>query len=183
MTISSVVLNPRHLILLAALCWVAPSTAIAQEPVRPSEVSAEETVRALYDLVTFPEGTTPDWDAGRSLFLPEAVIVLRTSREGSTTFGLEGWIQDFVDFIEDRDVESTGFTERIVRTHAVEFGDVAHVWVLYEAEIPGWGRPPQRAVDGFHLVRKEGRWLISSIVNEVPGPDRPLPPVLQGEGS
>ena len=182
MTTSSPFLNVPRLILFAAICWIVPMPSMAQEPIRPSETSAEGTVQALYDLVTFPECMTPDWDAGRALFIPEAVIVLRSSREEFSTFTVEGWIQDFVDFIEARDVASTGFTERIVRTHAVEFGDVAHVWVLYEAEIPGWGRPPQQAVDGFQLVRKEGRWLIASIMNEVPGPNRPLPPVLRGEG-
>ena len=35
-------------------------------------------------------------------------------------------------------------------------GDIAHVWVLYEAEIPGWGRPAQPGVDSFQLVRRDG---------------------------
>jgi hypothetical protein len=144
--------------------------------------SAEAVVRELYGLVTFPAGTTPDWDQARALFLPEGVVVLRTTRTETTVFSVEGWVQDFVSFIERADVAATGFVERIVRTHSVEFGDIADVWVLYEAEIPGAGRPPQQGVDSFHLVRREGTWLIASILNEIPAPGRPVPEVLREGG-
>jgi hypothetical protein len=147
-----------------------------------SRPEAEEVVWELYDLLTFEAGTTPDWDAARSLFLPEGVVVLRTSRTGNTVFSVEGWVQDFVTFIERANVESTGFSERIIRTHTVVFGDIAHVWVLYEAHIPGSPRPPQQGVDSFQLVRRDGAWLIASILNEIPTPDRPIPEVLRGEG-
>jgi len=144
--------------------------------------SAEAVVRELYDLVTFPSGVTPDWDRARDLFLPEAVVVLRTSRSETTVFSVEGWVQDFVTFIERSNVAATGFTERIVRTYAVEFGDIAQVWVLYEAEVPATGRPPQSGVDSFHLVRRDGDWVIASILNEIPTPDRPVPAVLREGG-
>jgi hypothetical protein len=76
----------------------------------------------------------------------------------------------------------TGFTERIIRTHTTVFRDIAHVWVLYEGEMPGWNRPAQQGVDSFQLVRQERGWKIASITNELPTPDRPNPEVLRGEG-
>jgi hypothetical protein len=173
-------------LLLAAYLWfpsVAGDRLAAQDgPPASGPGSAEAVVRELYDLVTFPAGTTPDWDRGRALFLPEGVVVLRTARTATTVFSVEGWVQDFVDFIERANVTATGFAERILRTHAVEFGDIAHVWVLYEAEIPGSGRPPQQGVDSFQLVRRDGKWLIASILNEIPTPDRPVPQVLREGG-
>jgi hypothetical protein len=141
--------------------------------------SAEDVVRQLYDLVTFEKGATPDWDAVRSLFLEEAVVVLRTSRADTTIFSLEGFVQDFVSFIERANVDETGFTERIVRLEAMEFGDLAHVLVLYEAHINGSPRPPQSGVDSFQMARREGQWKIVSVVNEIPTPDRPVPAVLR----
>jgi hypothetical protein len=146
------------------------------------ESGAEAVVRELYDMVTFPAGTTPDWDEFRTLFLPGSVVVLRTSREGTSVFTLEEFIQDWLRFIEGSNVEASGFTERILRTHTTEFGDIAHVWVLYEAEIPGRGRPAQAGVDSFQLVRRDGAWKIASILNEIPIPGRPIPEVLRGEG-
>ncbi len=93
----------------------------------------------------------------------------------------EGVVHELYD-IDGSTVKETGFEERIIRTHSTQFGDIAHVWVLYEAEIPGWGRPPQPGVDSFQLVRKKGGWKIASITNEVPTPERPIPEVLRGEG-
>lgn len=59
------------------------------------------------------------------------------------------------------------------------FGDIAHVWVLYEAVIPGSGRPPQQGVDSFELIRRDGRWWIATITNEIPTPERPIPSELR----
>jgi hypothetical protein len=165
-------------LLLAAPLPVGAQGTGSQE----EDSSAEGVVRELYDIVTFPAETTPDWDQLRSLFLPEAVVVLRTSREETSVFSLEGFVQDWLRFIEGSNVRETGFTERIIRTHSTVFGDIAHIWVLYEAEIPGWGRPPQAGVDSFQLVRREGSWRIASITNEIPTPERPIPEVLRGEG-
>ena len=48
----------------------------------PSDAGAadgpEDVVAEIYELVSFGAGDTPDWDEVRSLFIPEAVIVLRT---------------------------------------------------------------------------------------------------------
>ncbi len=78
-------------------------------------------------------------------------------------------------FIERADARKTGFTERIVRMRPMIFRDIAHVLVLYEASIPGSGRPPQRGVDSFELIRRDGRWWIVSITNDLPTPDQPVP--------
>jgi hypothetical protein len=144
--------------------------------------AAEAVVRELYGMVTFPAGTVPDWDEFRALFLPEALVVLRTGPQATSVFSLEGFIQDWLRFIEGFNVEETGFTERIVRTHTTEFGEIAHVWVLYEAEIPGRERPPQQGVDSFQLVFRDGNWKIASVLNEIPIPGRPIPEVLRGGG-
>jgi hypothetical protein len=141
--------------------------------------SAEDLVRSLYAAVTFEAGETPDWDHVRSMFIEEAVVVLRTSREATTTFTVDGFIEDFVTFAERADVEQAGFAERVVRMKSMVFGDMAQVLVLYEASIPGSPRPPQQGVDGFSLTRRDGRWRIVSVTNELPAPGRPVPAVLR----
>jgi hypothetical protein len=141
--------------------------------------TAESVVTELYRLVSFEPGAPPDWQKVRSLFIDEAVVVLRTARDKTTVFSVQGFVEDFQRFIEHADAEQKGFTERIVRMKPLVFGDIAHVLVLYEASLSGSDRPPTRGIDSFQLVRKDGRWWIVSIVNEICTPDRPLPRELR----
>jgi hypothetical protein len=152
-----------------------PKSAIAQARLDTPEGLIEE----IYELVTFPADATPDWDAVRNLFIPEALIVLRTSRDGSTVFSVDGFVQDFVTFIEQAEVEKTGFTERILDMQTFEWGDIAHVLVLFDSDVSNDGRDPRAGVDSFQLIKRAGRWWIASITNERPSPDRPLPVVFQ----
>jgi len=147
----------------------------ASAAVLPPE-GPEALIRALYKLVTFPGGTTPDWNAAREMFLDEAVVVLRTSRDSSTVFNVEGWIDDFVRFIDTSPAKEKGFSETIVRMHTVAMGDIANVWVLYEAKLTD--RAGQQGVDNFSLVRRGGKWLIASVVNELPLAGFEVPDVL-----
>jgi hypothetical protein len=141
--------------------------------------SAEGTVRALYRLVSFGPGETTDWARIRALFLPEAVVVLRTSRTVTNVFSLDGFIHDFVTFDSIPVVARSGFTETVVRLRQMVLGNIAHVLVLYEPQVTGSRRAPQQGVDSFHLVRRGERWWIASILNEVLEPERPLPAELR----
>jgi hypothetical protein len=168
----------RSIPLFAVLAALLAVPLYTQEPTDPLQ-SAEGVVRELYDLVTFPAGTTPDWDRARTLFLPEAVVVLR-GRTGHTAFSVEGFIQDFDTFIERANIVESGFVEEIVRLAVSEFHDIATVWVLYEPSIPGREIPPQQGVDIFSMVRRDGRWWIAAIVNDAVTSDHPVPEPLRG---
>ncbi len=167
------------LALSLAATFLVPTRAWAQSAAQAPLDTPEALIEEIYRLVTFPAGTTPDWKAVRDLFIPEAVVVLRTSRTGSTVFSVDGFVQDFITFIEQANVEQTGFTERILDMRTFEWGDIAHVLVLFDSDIPDDGREPGAGVDSFQLIRRDGRWWIASITNERPSPDRPLPEVFQ----
>jgi len=154
----------------------------AQAPLGQSHPeTAEGVVTEIYDLVSFEAGERPDWDRVRALFIPEAVIVLRTSRDATTVFSVEGFVDDFVRFIEQTPAGQQGFTEKILKTKSMVFGDMAHVLVLYEAHITGSPRAPSQGVDSFSLIKQDGIWRIAAITNELPGEGRPIPGELIGE--
>jgi hypothetical protein len=143
--------------------------------VQKDSVNAEQVVRKLYDLVTFEANNTPDWEAVKSLFVEEATVVLRVSRTGHKIFSRQGFVDDFQNFIDQSKVDQTGFVEKIVSLKIMEMGNIAHGWVVYEVSIPGSPRPPQQGVDSFQLLKKDGQWLIVSIVNEIPTAEKPVP--------
>ena len=144
-----------------------------------AEDTPENVVRELYDRVTFGPGTTPDWDAVKQLFLPQATIILRTTRESTSVFDLDGFVADFVSFIERANVEETGFSEKIIKLHSNLFGDMAFIMVLYEASIPGRENPPQQGVDYFLLSKREDGWKIVAVTNDIPALGFPLPENLR----
>lgn len=170
-------------IILILVVFLSSSLCLSVQAQTSSEENplstAEGVVTELYQLVTFEAGSTPDWEKVRTLFIDEAVIVLRTSRENITIFSVQGFIDEFVNFIERFKVEKTGFVEEIKRTKSMVFGDMAHILVLYEASIPGSKMPPQQGVDSFSLINKNGRWWIAAITNEIPTPDNPVPAELR----
>ena len=135
--------------------------------------SAEATVRVLYDIISSEAGRVPDWEPVRALFLPEALIILRSSREAMSVLTLDGFIQDFDEFYQVPEVQEKGFKETILELKSTEFGDMAQVWVLYEARVPDGGG--NRGVDNFSLIRRDGEWRVAAITNEVLFPDRPVP--------
>lgn len=141
-------------------------------------MSAESIVDALYSGVSTKPGECIEWASLRALFDESARFVLRTGAERTSTFDLDGWIDDFQRFVTESDVERRGFFERIVRREVTTFGDIAHVLVLYEAGFPGEERPPRPGVDSIQLVREDGNWRIVSILNELPRDGRTLPAVL-----
>lgn len=138
----------------------------------------ENLVRHLYDQVTFSIGETPDWDHVRTLFIKESNVVMRVGKNETATLSLDGWVLDFENFIREANVETTGFEENIVKMKSMVFGDIAHILVLYTSYIPNKSKAPREGVDSFHLIKKDGRWWIVSILNEIPSSDRPKPDIL-----
>ncbi len=171
---------------LALVLVTAPLAVRAQAPpssqppgVAPAYATAEDVVHELYRLVTIEKGQETDWEQVRQLFLPQAVIVLRVSKDASQVFDVQGWIDDFKTWDEKAKVKETGFSEKIVTMKPRVFRDIANVFVLYEASITGATRPPTRGVDSIELIKKDGRWWIAAITNDLINADNPVPKELQ----
>ncbi len=95
---------------------ISPSNIlIAQTPsVENTSQTVEDVVREVYTLVSFEAGERPDWEKVKSLFIDDAVIVLRSSRTEHSIFSREGFVEDFNNFIDNSGVDKTGFLEKII---------------------------------------------------------------------
>ena len=164
---------------VVALLFMAPCGAALLSQTPKAFESAEGLVSEIYQSVSFDSaGPMPDWEKVRSMFLENAVIVLRVARDSTAVFSVQEFISDFTNFIERSAARRSGFRERVIRMKPMVFGNIAHILVLYEAHIPGSQRPPQRGVDSWELLKRDGRWWTVAVTNEVPAPDRPIPAEL-----
>jgi hypothetical protein len=167
-----------HLAVLLLL--LAPSgtplnpTCLDQEAA-PDTRPVEQVVRDVYDLVSWADGNTPDWEVVREVFVPQAIIVLRYPPD-LQVMSVDGFLLDWLRFQNQLAAAGvTGFEEEVLEIRVMEFGDVAHVEVVYQSSIPESGRPPRPGVDLWSLIRVEGQWKVVSVVNELPREDLPLP--------
>jgi ketosteroid isomerase-like protein len=135
----------------------------------------EELIQDIYVLVSAKNSESVDWQRVRSMFNDEAVVILRTSRDKSTQFTADGFIQDFKDFYNNPEVKANGFREKILRMKTMVYKDIAFIATVYSAEINGSQRPPTQGVDLWLLGKKDGLWKITSIVNEVIPAGQELP--------
>jgi len=140
----------------------------------PEPRAVVQVVRDVYDLVSWTDGDTPDWEIVREVFIPEAIIVLRYPPD-LQVMSVDGFLLDWLRFenrLEDAGV--TGFEETVLSARVTEFGDIAHVHVVYESSIPDSGRPARPGVDLWSLIRVDGEWKVVSVINELPRDDLPL---------
>lgn len=140
----------------------------------------QDIIEYTYELMTFGPGDKPDWDIIKDLFIEDGVIVLRTSRTDMSIMDRDGfielWIRDY-----EAGLKETGITEKKIINRYELMGDIATCYVIYAITIPGKDYPPQYGIDCFHLIKQNGRWYISSIVNEVIRPGVEPPEIMRKE--
>ena len=162
--------------LACALSMLLTAPALAQTDESAEDLrSVEQVVRDVYDLVSWTDGNTPDWEVVRDVFIPEAIVVLRYPPD-LKVMSVDGFLLDWLRFENQLAAASVnGFQETVTSAETTEFGDVAHVSVVYESSIPGTARPARPGVDLWSLIRVDGRWKVVSVVNELPRDDLPVP--------
>ncbi len=148
-----------------------PSHPPAHAPADPADVdSIDAIVTALYDSISFAQGTRPNWDRFRSLFEPTAVMVrvdprltAIPARERSEPAVRVSSIEDYVGrttaAIDSGALEA--FTERELTRRTEVFADVAQVFSTYERSA-GAGEL-RRGINSMQLVKDGARWWIVAL--------------------
>ena len=159
---------------VVSMVLAAPAMAQTDEPAEDLR-SVEQVVRDVYDLVSWTDGNTPDWEVVRDVFIRDAIVVLRYPPD-LKVMSVDGFLLDWLRFENQLAAAGVnGFQETVRSAETTEFGDVAHVSVVYESSIPGTARPARPGVDLWSLIRVDGRWKVVSVINELPRDDLPVP--------
>ena len=140
----------------------------------------ESLVRGLYTSVTFQPGSLPDWEYVRSFFIPEVVFGVRKSRTLMEVLDLDGFVDWWLEDVEKHSLKERGLEESVEKMKMTVYGNIAQCFVVYKVRLltPA-DSPGQLGLDSFALMKKEGRWWIVSITNDVITPENPLPEDLR----
>ena len=133
--------------------------------------SLSDVVDTMYAMVSGPAGPR-DWALQEQVFHPDA----RQMRTGVDADG-KAWIRimTLADYAADTTpfFAANDFFEVEVGRRVQQFGNMAHVWSVYEArKAPGDAVPERRGINSIQLFRNAlGHWQITSMIwdNERPG--------------
>jgi hypothetical protein len=150
--------------LTISMFCVASSTA-AQ---KPDYTTVRGMMNELYSSIDRRPGETFQWDRFRALFLPGATMIPQRRMLGGASRIMT--VDEVVTWIDD------SWKERIltpkdpgifeIQRHLVveEYGDIAQAFSTYEKR---WYEPARllgHGINSVQLVKRDGRWFISSIV-------------------
>jgi hypothetical protein len=173
----------RSALLSGALAAFLALPASAQRPAPEVIAQAAATpaglIEALYDMVSFDAGPEPDWEMFRDVFLENALIVFSPSRsQPMRPMSVDGFIEDWEAFFRDAELEDKGFYETIADMRLVEFGGLAHAFVIFEPRV-GTAEPQRQArgLDSIELAFDGTRWWIAAITTDFERPGTPIPDI------
>ena len=102
----------------------------------PADVeSIDAIVTAAYDGISGPAGKKRDWDRERSLYFTGARLIPTAMKSGGENVDLAPQILDIDGFIARVEpfFEENGFYEKEIARRTEQFGNIAHVWSIYES--------------------------------------------------
>jgi hypothetical protein len=137
--------------------------------------SIDAIIHALYETISGPAGKIRDWDRFRSLLFPGARLVRAFIAPDGTpraqAMDAEAYADDTADYFRRESFYETEIARRIER-----FGNIAHVFSVYEARHePGDAKPFKRGINSVQLFRDGSRWWVVSVLWDNEREDNPIP--------
>ena len=139
------------------------------DPQGPGDMAGiDQTIRAVYAVISGPPGQKRDFDRMRSLFAPNALLRAIGPK------GVRGGTLD--DYIARSGpiLEKEGFTEQELGRRVELYGNLATVWSSYDGRTAS-GSFHERGINSFQLVKVDGKWLVASILWQEESKEFPLP--------
>jgi len=137
--------------------------------------SIDGIVAALYDVISGPAGKPRDWDRMRSLFAPEAHLMIAVPHPDGSFALRTLTVEDYIGR-NSRAFATMGFFERELARTSDSFGQIAQVFSTYESRhATGDAKPFQRGINSLQLFNDGKRWWVVNLVWRAEDERLPLP--------
>jgi hypothetical protein len=157
----------------------SPPPAAQPAPVAAARAADVESidgiVAALYDVISGPAGKPRDWDRMRSLFAPEARLMIAVPHPDGSFALRTLTVEDYIGR-NSKAFATMGFFERELARTSDSFGQIAQVFSTYESRhAAGDAKPFQRGINSLQLVNDGKRWWVVNLVWRAEDERLPLP--------
>jgi hypothetical protein len=142
-------------------------------PARPADTdSVDSVVRALYDVISGPQGPR-DWARFKVLFAEGGRLIAIRIVNGAPT----PVIMTPDEFAErsGANAAKAGFYESPIAQRVEMFGNIAHVFSTYESRRAPGEKPFARGINSFQLVHSGGSWRVMTILWDSEREGSPIP--------
>ena len=138
---------------------------MSKSEANPADVaSIDAIITAAYDSISGPAGEQRNWERERSLYYPGARLI-PTAKPAENDdllpqiLDIEGFIARVEPFFKEN-----GFYEKEIARRTEQFGQIAHVWSIYESRHNEDDPEPfMRGINSIQLFNDGNRWWIVNI--------------------
>lgn len=166
----------RIIVLICALIIALTANAqTTQDDYLKKVTTIDNTIHALYDVISGPKGQQRDWDFLRYLFHSEAKLMASGKKKdgsyGIRHLGIEEYIESSGKWMLEN-----GFFENELHRVTEQFGQIAHVFSTYESfKSESDEAPFMRGINSIQLLFDGERWWVLSVYFTQETPDNPIP--------
>jgi hypothetical protein len=144
----------------------------------PDVATLDALVKAMYESVSFPPGSQPDFERLRRLFHPDGRIIPPRTERGAAleVLDVESFIARSREDVVTTGLERRGFHEQEIARRSGVFGSLVHLFSTYESRYTvNDSAPFQRGINSIQIVEDSQRFWILSIFWEAERPGLPIP--------
>ncbi len=168
-------MNKLPIILVSLFFTLQAPQPAAQTAAAEDVESVQAILTAVYDVISGDAGVKRDWGRWHTLFAPGATLsYLANDGDGH----ISRVIVTPADYAEQSgpSLEQNGFHEIEIKHVAESYGNIAHVFSIYESRRKlSDPEPFARGINSFQLMNDGERWWVVSIYWQAEGPANPIP--------
>lgn len=160
--------------ILKSLGYLFICIGILTEQLPAQDIHNVDEITDLYFDRISGQAKQHDWSSFKSLFLPTTQFnAIGINENGENEFYPQS-LEEFIQHLKEY-TETSGFFQKSLERSKIQYGRMAQMITVYESRNSPSGNIIDRVLISFHLVQKEERWWIASILWNSETKKNPLP--------
>lgn len=152
-----------RLFLIFALAFGYHAVPLQAQDYASDTESIENTMTAILEVISGPAGREMDWARWRHLFRGDVPFKIRTKGPDGKLRVVETSSEGYANNIGPN-LSKRNFYETYANLKIDQYGDIAHVFMVYESKETPDAKPFDRGINSFQLMYDQGRWWIVGLM-------------------